>query len=567
MVDDIAISLTPFPYQIDGVRWMMDRELCPRGAVRGGLLCDDVGLGKSLQILLLLKLLPQARNLFIVPKSTIPQWQEYIAGFLPHCICEVLRVHKLKGQMELLDSAANMGLQTISLVTYNGVTRRLGHHLLGTIWNRVVLDECHLIRNGKTAISAFVRNLASYSRWGLSATPLQNRIGDLVNILLWLGVPRDSSFEGDDRYLDELEFALVMKQRYMLARKLDDVQHQLQTAIPEMTVETLECVLSEEEDMAYRILEHETKVRTQIIRRHASTHQGGVYLKLNALMIRMSQFLASPHCAFAGSPEMRDLAYLYPQVEKVMDMRYGTKVRVVVESVLATPHERTLVFCTYIHEMDSIMNALRERGIHVASLRGGTTDKEREYIAETSSFSWSILQTEFADLQPDLLERVWPYCGPQVLVVQIGAGGVGLNMVGYSRVIFNTLCWNPCTELQAIGRAKRIGQLQHVRVFRLAAALRPTGQVAEDPIVVEEEVGGCVGGGGGKRTRDSMDEDMEFSSRPKEATATNTQDHRVLQVQAEKRKLIRTLGTSTPIGGQRRMKLSIQDIYSIIGAQ
>ena len=51
--------------------------------------------------------------------------------------------------------------------------------------------------------------------------------------------------------------------------------------------------------------------------------------------------------------------------------------------------------------------------------------------------------------------------------IQIKAGGVGLNLQEATRVYITTPSWNPATELQAIGRAHRTGQLRPVTVRRL----------------------------------------------------------------------------------------------------
>ena len=53
------------------------------------------------------------------------------------------------------------------------------------------------------------------------------------------------------------------------------------------------------------------------------------------------------------------------------------------------------------------------------------------------------------------------------MVVQIDAGGTGLNMVQFNRVFITSPSWNPCIELQAIARTHRIGQVNTVKVTRI----------------------------------------------------------------------------------------------------
>lgn len=56
-----------------------------------------------------------------------------------------------------------------------------------------------------------------------------------------------------------------------------------------------------------------------------------------------------------------------------------------------------------------------------------------------------------------------------VLVSQVEAGGVGMNLQAASVVILAEPQWKPSTEMQAIGRCHRIGQAEPVEVHRLLA--------------------------------------------------------------------------------------------------
>jgi SNF2 family DNA or RNA helicase len=63
--------------------------------------------------------------------------------------------------------------------------------------------------------------------------------------------------------------------------------------------------------------------------------------------------------------------------------------------------------------------------------------------------------------------KPWSSSMCQVLLIQIAAGGVGLNLQAYDRVYLLSPDWNPCNEIQAIGRAHRLGQKSAVVVRRL----------------------------------------------------------------------------------------------------
>lgn len=82
----------------------------------------------------------------------------------------------------------------------------------------------------------------------------------------------------------------------------------------------------------------------------------------------------------------------------------------------------------------------------------------------------------------------------QVMILSSRAGGVGLNLIGASSVIFYDLDWNPQMDRQCMDRAHRIGQVKDVEVFKLVSEktieeniLRRAGQKSLlDQTVIQE---------------------------------------------------------------------------------
>ena len=68
-----------------------------------------------------------------------------------------------------------------------------------------------------------------------------------------------------------------------------------------------------------------------------------------------------------------------------------------------------------------------------------------------------------------LVDEFTRHRGHAVLLNQIEAGGVGINLQAASIVIITEPKWKPSTEDQAIARAHRMGQVRTVQVHRLLA--------------------------------------------------------------------------------------------------
>jgi SNF2 family DNA or RNA helicase len=72
-----------------------------------------------------------------------------------------------------------------------------------------------------------------------------------------------------------------------------------------------------------------------------------------------------------------------------------------------------------------------------------------------------------AQRRQDIVDEFGAADGGAVLVAQIVAGGVGLNIQAASVVVICEPQLKPTTEWQAIARARRMGQLESVQVHRL----------------------------------------------------------------------------------------------------
>jgi len=74
----MPLTLLP-PFQPAGVKWLLERETAE--GVRGGFLCDEMGIGKTAQLVAMMCRNPLSKTLIIVPKSIVGQWRNEINRF------------------------------------------------------------------------------------------------------------------------------------------------------------------------------------------------------------------------------------------------------------------------------------------------------------------------------------------------------------------------------------------------------------------------------------------------------------------------------------------------------
>ncbi|KAL4899990.1 hypothetical protein BDW74DRAFT_162480 [Aspergillus multicolor] len=180
----------------------------------GGILADEMGMGKSLTMLVLIgKTMHDAREwvgyrkrladaalsespcratLVIVPSRVlINVWTKEIGNHLKDSM-KILLYHgrSRKEALEHIDQFE------IVITTYNTLAKEHDSKLLGRgksplhefIWYRVVLDEAHMIRRRETTFHKAVIDLPARSRWCLTGTPIQNSLGDLASLLAFIQV-------------------------------------------------------------------------------------------------------------------------------------------------------------------------------------------------------------------------------------------------------------------------------------------------------------------------------------------------------------------------------------------
>jgi SNF2 family DNA or RNA helicase len=140
------------------------------------------GLGKSLQALTALAVLRIEKQLLnkpflvICPASVVLHWGDEVARYFPARLLSAVKFASVPNSFD--PSVA--GGATVVVVSYEMLRRDVNRGaksvLRGCVWEAVVLDEAHLIKNPAAGTTKAVCSLQSLHRIALSGTPVQNQV-------------------------------------------------------------------------------------------------------------------------------------------------------------------------------------------------------------------------------------------------------------------------------------------------------------------------------------------------------------------------------------------------------
>ena len=455
-------------YQYDGVQWCVKNELRPNpvGNARGGFIADEMGLGKTIMMIgtMFVNFLP--RTIIVVPPVLIQQWFNEIYNASGH------RALLYYGTAKKTITQADINVSPIVLTTYNTLLPD-ECILKKVLWNRVIFDEAHHLRNSKTRRYNSCKQIKARVRWLVTGTPVQNKKQDFYNLCRAAGMK--PSFYTEPANLR------VIGRNYVLRRTKALVGIDLPPINKQQCVvdwkDQKEMMLSEE---IHSLLPNQTGVSVYKRRQLAQIFGPG---KVLVAILRARQSCVLPNMMRKKfeliNDEIKDANTNLENTnlentnleEELNDdyleaLDYSSKVDAVIKLMLERKDNGNgkIVFCHFQSEIDAIAQRLLDGGFQ----------KVVKYDGRNSGGKNLATLAEPAD----------------ALVIQIQTGCEGLNLQhNFSEIYFVSPHWNPCVEDQAIARCHRIGQLKSVYVFKfeMRGFARDAG-ADTDPITLEKYV-------------------------------------------------------------------------------
>lgn len=198
-----GMSIKLLPFQLEGLHWLLSQEDSKYG---GGVLADEMGMGKTIQtIALLMHDTTKRPSLVVAPTVALMQWKNEIEQHTNGKL-KIYLYHGANKTSKITDLADyDVILTTYSVLesvyrkqTY-GFRRKTGmvkeRSVLHNIeFYRVILDEAHNIKDRQSNTARAVNVLKTKKRWCLSGTPLQNRIGEMYSLIRFLDIDPFSKY-------------------------------------------------------------------------------------------------------------------------------------------------------------------------------------------------------------------------------------------------------------------------------------------------------------------------------------------------------------------------------------
>jgi superfamily II DNA or RNA helicase len=442
------------PYQERGLGWLAFLHRFDQGAC----LADDMGLGKTIQLLAFLQHLKAEEELkrpvlLVAPTSVLTNWKREAHGFTPE-----LNVREHYGpRRPSSPEALKKALKGVDLVlTSYGLLQRDSELLESVDWQGMVIDEAQAIKNPNAKQSQAARDLArpgrlskggsrgSRFRIALTGTPVENRVSELWALMDFLNpkVLGDEPFFRQRYRLPIERYGDMASLRDLKARVGPFILRRLKTDksiisdLPEK-VELHEWVgLAPEQKKLYN------RTVDESLDAIARAPLGKKHGQVLALLTKLKQICNHPALALkedadavlaAGNGSFSSRSAKLQRLEEILEE--------VIEA-----GDRALLF-TQFAEWGLLLQAHLQRKWRqeVPFLYGSTSKTERQAMVD-----------RFQD-DPR---------GPQLLLLSLKAGGVGLNLTRASHVFHIDRWWNPAVENQATDRAYRIGQQNRVLVHK-----------------------------------------------------------------------------------------------------
>ncbi|XP_063860938.1 transcription termination factor 2-like isoform X2 [Scylla paramamosain] len=586
-----CLKVALMDHQCRGLAWLLWREsqLPP-----GGILADDMGLGKTLTMISLIlrhqelvsegiladdfsslkeeqdsgeedtggwitkksggasrfSLVPSSGTLVVCPASLLGQWEGEVKRHVQRGNLRVLVYHG-NARDRNVNSLAQFD---VVITTYQIVAREAFKfcedkqlkkgkkddvpkvraknqgRLFQIGWNRIILDEAHVVRNHKSKTSQAVCLLRGGRRWALTGTPIQNKELDLFSLVRFLRATPFDEYTcwkhqvANNTAQGRQRMSLLVK--VLLLRRTKD-QVDLQTGkkivdLPKKTVVHHELSLTQEEREVYdRIFTYSRSALVEYMKsneekekekaakwsdasnlatkppnkedeaKYTPTLGGGALVSGNVkahhllvLLLRLRQICCHPSLiSQMVNEESVETDELVSDEHSEVDQdliahmstlniseneseKESTDVLTTANPVFKDTSKSSKIKCL-VDELKQLRSSGSRDKVIVVSQWTSMLEIVGKHLQEAEIRHQYITGKTLVKDRAAIVEDFnLNPRGPRVMLLSLATGGVGLNLVGANHLFMLDMHWNPQMEAQACDRIYRVGQTKPVTIHR-----------------------------------------------------------------------------------------------------
>lgn len=420
--------ITPLPHQLEVAKQVVEN-------MNGkAILADEVGLGKTIEAGLILKEYMirglVKKVLILVPASLVTQWAtELNSKFYIPAVTQ--RKSYVWEQCDVVISS----IDTAKRSPHREIIYKQDYDL-------IIIDEAHKLKNNKTKNYEFVQNLKKKFCLLLTATPIQNRISEIFNLVSLLkpghlGNETDfyNNYKKDSRSLEDDEHLKALVNKVMIRNRRADTGIEWTKRM----VETIAIEFSQTEKELYQSIcslgsKGDTIKQSQFsmmtLQREACSSREAVYYTLKNMLQKQEN---------PSETYQQQIQHLISQVEAVQSNSKAEKALELIQQI----NDKVIIFTEYRATQMYLQWFLKQHGITSVPFRGGFKRGKKDWMRELFKNNAQVL-------------------------IATEAGGEGINLQFCHHIINYDLPWNPMRLEQRIGRIHRLGQEKDVHIYNFA---------------------------------------------------------------------------------------------------
>lgn len=465
-------------HQREGVKFMYECVMGMRDFDgKGAILADEMGLGKTLQtIALLWTMLKQnpiygdspliKKALIVCPVTLINNWRKEFRKWLG---TERIGVFVCDGTKTRLSDFTRGKSYSIMIIGYEKLRTVQDELKKGSGVDIVVADEGHRLKTAKNKSAQAIRSLNTSRRIILSGTPIQNDLSEFFMMVDFINPGLLGSYKAFTK-----EFELPIEKSRQPDASTKDLEKG-KTRNEELASLTSKFILRRSADILSRYLPSKTEY---VLLCRPTPTQISVYQSVLAcpafqaalgnteasfqLITVLKKVCNSPSLLIRKASSVDSAQLLGPITASLLasvpahllrNNAASTKIRALdqlLHNLQTTTSEKIVLVSNYTSTLDLLGALLTSLSYPFLRLDGSTPSSKRQDLVD--SFNHSPADTCFAFL------------------LSAKSGGVGLNLIGASRLVLFDADWNPATDLQAMARIHRDGQKRDCIIYRFMMA-------------------------------------------------------------------------------------------------